>query len=180
MRTFWRLRGLREPESSTAPVSMLNSMERERGFTTSLLERGAVLVAKEYGDYTIESGHACMRRIAERGLPDAVFCANDYMAAGALRYLRSIGVSVPRTIAVVGYDNNDIAIATDPPLTTVDNRFFDLGQVLAEEVISLICGEHRRVQRLVLPELKLRQSHLFGGNSGAGARTSSNSRVRSK
>lgn len=144
------------------PAIHVDAIERERGFTASLLDQGAVIVAKQYGDFTIESGYTAMQHIAERVIPDAVFCANDYMAAGALNYLRSINISVPEQVALIGYDNNDVAIATDPQLTTVDNRFFDLGQVLAEEVISLIHGKDERVSRLVLPKLTLRRSHLLG------------------
>lgn len=147
------------------PATHVDAIERERGFTAALLDQGASIVAKQYGDFTIESGYRAMQHIASRTIPDAVFCANDYMAAGALNYLRSINVSVPEQVALIGYDNNDVATAVDPPLTTVDNRFFDLGQVLAEEVISLIRGKDERISRLVLPKLTLRRSHLLGGKA---------------
>lgn len=150
------------------PSTHVDAIERERGFSEALLDRGGMIVAKQYGEFTIESGHAAMQKMAERGLPEAVFCGNDYMAAGALRFLRSIGVSCPRQIAIVGYDNNDVAIATDPQLTTVDNRFFDLGHIMADEVIGLIRGSPNPVARRVPPEMKLRESHLFGSDRPSG------------
>ncbi|MBB5755175.1 LacI family DNA-binding transcriptional regulator [Prosthecomicrobium pneumaticum] len=140
------------------PASHLDAIEREQGFTAALLDGGAALVAKLNGDFTIESGYAAMDRIAARKLPDAVFCANDYMAAGAIKFLRGRGIRVPDDIAIVGYDNNDIATAVDPELTTVDNRFFDLGRELAGNLLSLIDQVTDKVAVQVTPELVIRQS----------------------
>ena len=144
------------------PAPHFDAIERERGFTSTVLDRGCALVAKQHGDFTIESGFVAMQRIAERSLPDAVFCANDYMAIGALNYLRSVGVDVPGTLALVGYDNIDVASAIDPPITTVDNHFMKLGQTLAGEVIGLIKEINQTVARRIQPELIVRQSHQLG------------------
>ncbi len=144
------------------PVSHVDAIERERGFTGTILDRGAMIVALQHGDFTIESGHAAMGAIIERALPDAVFCANDYMAAGALKFLRERKIRVPGDVAVVGYDNNDLAIATDPPLTTVDNHFFDLGKALAEDVIAQVTCADGPTTRTIVPTLVTRSSHLLG------------------
>jgi len=141
------------------PAAHVDAIERERGFTTALFEAGAALVAKVNGDFTIESGYQGMQQIASRKLPDAIFCANDYMAAGALRYLRSIGVRAPEDIAIAGYDNSDIATALDPELTTVDNRFFDLGAELTTGLLSIIDGSSESIAVTIRPQLVLRKSH---------------------
>jgi len=141
------------------PDSHLDAIERERGFTHALFDGGSALVAKVNGDFTIESGFLGMQSIAARRLPDAVFCANDYMAAGAMRYLRSVGARVPEDIMVVGYDNNDIATAMDPELTTVDNRFFDLGSALTENLLTVVERPSENVSIVIPPKLILRQSH---------------------
>ena len=144
------------------PAEHLCAIERERGLTDELVMHGATIVAKRYADYTIESGFAAMHSIAEELLPDAVFCANDYMAAGAIQYLHSAGIAVPRQVAVIGYDDADLARALSPALTTVDNRFFQLGQTLADEVIAQIRGEAPQLARPGPPEMRIRQSHQFG------------------
>jgi DNA-binding LacI/PurR family transcriptional regulator len=141
------------------PATHVDAIERERGFTDALFDGGSALVAKANGDFTIESGFVGMQRVAARKLPDAVFCANDYMAAGALRYLRSIGARVPEDIMVIGYDNNDIATAVDPELTTVDNRFFDLGSGLAASLLSVIGRSQDKVALTISPKLILRKTH---------------------
>jgi DNA-binding LacI/PurR family transcriptional regulator len=141
------------------PATHVDAIERERGFTSALLDGGASLVARANGDFTIESGAEAMERIAARTMPDAIFCANDYMAAGALKVLRHRGVRVPEDVMIVGYDNTDIATAVDPELTTVDNRFFELGRELASNLLKLIDKEATTIAVNVPPELVLRLSH---------------------
>jgi DNA-binding LacI/PurR family transcriptional regulator len=142
------------------PATHVDAIERERGFTDTLLDAGAALVAKVNGAYTIESGYAAMAQLAARKqLPEAVFCANDYMAAGAIKYLAGAGIRVPHDIAVVGYDNNDMATAIEPELTTIDNRFYDLGHALATNLLALIKEPRDRMQTVIPPRLVLRRSH---------------------
>ncbi|MEP0324699.1 LacI family DNA-binding transcriptional regulator [Bauldia litoralis] len=142
------------------PATHVDAIERERGFTDTLLEAGAALVAKVHGAYTIESGFEAMKQIAARkNLPEAVFCANDYMAAGAIKYLTGVGIRVPQDIAIVGYDNNDMATAIEPELTTIDNRFYDLGSALASNLLALIKEPGERVETVILPRMVLRRSH---------------------
>lgn len=150
--------GARRVGIINGPPTHFDAIERERGFTSALLDGGGALVAKVNGDFTIESGYAAMQDMARR-LPDAVFCANDYMAAGAMKYLKSIGVRVPEHVALVGYDNNDIVEALDPDLTTVDNRFFDLGTALATNLFVLMDTPDEHVTCKLLPRLILRRSH---------------------
>jgi DNA-binding LacI/PurR family transcriptional regulator len=101
-------------------------------------------------------------------IPEAIFCANDYMAAGAIKYLHERKIDVPRDIAVVGYDNNDISVGLFPSLTTVDNRFEDLGEALAKGLLALIDGTRASVQCLVRPVLIKRQSHLWTPRKSVG------------
>ena len=154
--------GARRIALINGPVAHVCAIERERGLTDELVAHGGTIIAKRYGDYTIESGSSAMRDIALEELPDAVFCANDYMAAGAIQHLHSAGISVPDQVAVIGYDDADLARALSPGLTTVDNRFLQLGKVLADEVIAQNRGETPRLDRPGPPEMRLRQSHQFG------------------
>jgi len=64
-------------------------MERERGFLERLAGAGIYDVVKRYGDFLIKSGFNAIERILIDERPDAVFCANDYMAAGAIKLLSS-------------------------------------------------------------------------------------------
>lgn len=72
---------------------------------------------------------------------DALVCGSDQLARGACDRLRERGIRVPADIAVTGYDNWDVmALASRPPLTTVDMRLETLGQRAAELLLALIDG----------------------------------------
>lgn len=94
------------------------------------------------GNYKLESGYAGMQSLmALKDKPTAVFCANDYMAMGALRYLMEQGYRVPEDVALVGYDDIMVARMVTPPLTTVRQPVWELAGVAARLLIERI--EHK-------------------------------------
>jgi DNA-binding LacI/PurR family transcriptional regulator len=141
------------------PECNIDAIERERGFFAVLKEAEVTQTAKRYGDFTIASGMNAMADLLEFR-PEAVFCANDFMAAGAIRFLTESGVRIPDDIAVVGYDNNDISIGVVPALTTVDNRLREAGERIAEALLDLVNGKKDFVQQSLVPLLIERASHL--------------------
>jgi LacI family transcriptional regulator len=73
--------------------------------------------------------------------PTAVFCYNDRMAMGAYRAAAELGLSVPRDVSVVGFDDQDpIAASLYPPLTTVALPHYEMGAWAVETLVSLIEG----------------------------------------
>jgi DNA-binding LacI/PurR family transcriptional regulator len=106
--------------------------------------------AVEAGDFTVAGGVEAMRALLDThpGL-DAVFVGNDNMAAGALSVLRERGYRVPDDVAVVGFDDLEIAARTDPPLTTVHQPIRALGGEMARMLTALLAGE--RPSSLILP-----------------------------
>ena len=93
---------------------------REKGFTGRLRERGYTEVTVEQGAYTYASGHEATRRLLARNPPpDAIFCAADIMALGAMDAAREAGLAVPDDLSIVGFD--DIPVADWPAydLTTI-------------------------------------------------------------
>ncbi len=88
--------------------------ERQNAFVTRVAELGMVLCARvDAGEYSYEAGWRAAMEIVERGGADAIFFANDILAAGGLDALREeAGLSVPDDIAVAGFD--DIALASWP------------------------------------------------------------------
>lgn len=70
---------------------------------------------------------------------DAFFCGNDQIARGVTDALRERGVGVPADIAVVGYDNWDtMALASRPPLTTIDMSLDEIGRIAALRLLEAI------------------------------------------
>lgn len=77
--------------------------------------------------------------------PTAIFCANDLMAFGCYEALQELGLRIPADVAVIGYDDRDIAIFLKPPLTTILLPHFAMGVEAAE---LLLCGIGRPRSRL--------------------------------
>ena len=63
---------------------------------------------------------------------DALVCANDLMACGAMHYLKSIGVSIPRDVKIIGYDDSIAASIATPRLSTINQDIYKLGEKAAE------------------------------------------------
>ena len=72
---------------------------------------------------------------------DAFFCGNDQIARGVADALRESGHRVPQDIAVIGYDNWEVmALASRPPLTTVDTNLLEVGRTAALRLMDAIEG----------------------------------------
>ena len=72
--------------------------------------------------------------------PDAIFCANDLMALGCFDALRELGLSVPEDVAVIGFDDREIAQHTHPSLTTLILPHYEMGEIGAELLIDSVGG----------------------------------------
>ena len=129
------------------PDDMCAGVDRLLGYRTAL--DGPGIVAR--GDFTMASGEAAMAELLDREPDvDGVFAASDLMAAGALRALRAGGRRVPDDVALVGYDDLDIAELTEPPLTTVHQPLPDMARAMVSSLLTQIGGE-RAPESVVLP-----------------------------
>jgi LacI family transcriptional regulator len=85
----------------------------------------------------VEAAGALLDLPAERR-PTAIFCFNDRVAMGTYRAARHRGLQIPRDLSVVGYDDQQyIAEALDPPLTTVALPHYEMGQWAMEVMLGL-------------------------------------------
>jgi DNA-binding LacI/PurR family transcriptional regulator len=95
-----------------------------------------------HGDYSRASGEAAMADLlAASPDVDAVFAANDRMAAGALDALAAAGRRVPDDVAVGGFDDSSIAAETEPPLTTMRQPFGRISAEMVRLLLQLIDGQ---------------------------------------
>jgi LacI family transcriptional regulator len=91
------------------------------------------------GDWTVASGYQAMQTILQQNeRPTAVFVANDLMAVGALYAIQDAGLRTPQDVAIVGYDNRDIAALVRPALTTVTLPCYEMGQEAAVVLLRLL------------------------------------------
>ena len=87
--------------------------------------------------------------------PTAIFCANDNTAINILSALRQFGIQVPQDISIVGFDNNYITALVTPPLTTVSQPAYQMGEVAAQLLLEHLDGEEDRPARTVILPTKL-------------------------
>lgn len=91
--------------------------------------------------------------------PDAIFCANDLMALGCFMALAELKLKVPDDIAVIGFDDREIAQFTHPPLTTLVLPHYEMGQIAAELLIDGAAGLSTKPDQIKVEcELVERQS----------------------
>ncbi|UWE10576.1 substrate-binding domain-containing protein [Actinacidiphila bryophytorum] len=81
---------------------------------------------------------------------DGVFAASDVMAAGALRVLRQAHRAVPDDVAVVGFDDSEVARDADPPLTSVRQPIEEMGRIMARLLLDEIAEPDRARRQIVL------------------------------
>ncbi len=94
--------------------------------------------------------------------PDAVFCANDLMAIGALDTARDLGLSIPTDVAIVGFDDVPIASLVRPALTTLRIQIAETGRKALERLVRMVNAAGEAVAdtacEVVRPELVVRPS----------------------
>lgn len=111
-----------------------DSAERERGYREAMRRLGleARTEYRQRGDFTEDGGHsAATILMTSKTPPTAIFAANDMMALGAMAAVRATGLSVPRDVAIAGFDDIPTARYVSPPLTTVRVDVEALGALAA-------------------------------------------------
>lgn len=99
------------------------TQDREHGFREYLHERGYQNWQRIQGHYTYESGFLAAKELLETDTPpDAMFCANDIMAIGAIDAIREKGLQVGEDVSVIGFDNIPMADWGAYQLTTVSQE----------------------------------------------------------
>lgn len=114
------------------------------------------------GDFSLGWGYEAAGQIMARSpLPDAIVCANDLSAAGAMRRLHEHGVSVPRDVAVTGFDDTVLAVTVQPELTTVRQPLEELASEAVAALRAAIAEPGLLPRSAVLPaDLVIRESSL--------------------
>lgn len=136
-------------------VGFTSTEERHDSFLTASQELGMELLgeADERGDYSIESGYQAMQRMIEKKitLPDAVFCANDDMAIGAVKACVDHELNVPEDISIVGFDDTNYVKYMVPALTTVHKPYQEMAELAMKLLLELIDGNEPQLKKYLLP-----------------------------
>jgi DNA-binding LacI/PurR family transcriptional regulator len=112
----------------------------------------------EHAMFSLEGGQAATTRLLRHGVT-GVICGSDVLALGAIRAVRRAGLSVPRDVSVVGYDDSAFMNCTDPPLTTVRQPIEAMGKAAVTLLVSQIENMAVYPEELLFePELVVRGS----------------------
>lgn len=143
--------------------------DRHTGYHAALSAAGIPFAADLIveGDWSATSGYDGFIQLAGRANPpDAIFAQNDRMAIGVLRAARERGLRVPEELAVIGVDGTPLSAYSDPPLSTMRQDMFGMGQQAVQLLIQALENPEQPAVHLQLPaELVVRQSTCSDPNS---------------
>lgn len=109
--------------------------------------------------YGLETGSRAFARMMTRTpRPTAILCANDVLAVGALRQARRMGIAVPEAVSITGFNDMELALIADPPLTTLRVPHADMGRLAAQALVVMVRDGDTPASVEVPTEVCLRQS----------------------
>jgi LacI family transcriptional regulator len=149
----------------TGPHHLGNVNARLHGFRRALTEANVTLDSGyvQEARFNTNSGYiAAMRLLQMLPRPTAIFASNDLLASGALSAAHSLGLRCPEDVSIVGFDDLEFVEHTAPPLTTVHQSGYQIGETACRILIERIDDPSRTPVRLILPtELKVRNSTMM-------------------
>jgi len=137
--------------------------DRFEGYKWALREHGLAVdeALQAQGNFLVESGYQAALTLFRKKtrLPSALFCANDEMAMGALRALKSLKIACPQDVAVMGFDGLDVGRFVTPRLTSMAQPTKEIAERATRLLIDLILRKKTAPeQQLVFPQLLIRES----------------------
>lgn len=154
--------GHRRIATIAGPQDSKPGADRLLGYRAAIQELGleARPQYERIGDFYNEAGETAMRELlALPEPPTAVFAAADLMAVGAIKAVHDAGLSVPGDVAVVGFDDIQLASLLQPTLTTIRQDKLGLGLAATRAVVQQIENPDVIPPVLTLPvELVVRAS----------------------
>ncbi|KRE48423.1 LacI family DNA-binding transcriptional regulator [Paenibacillus sp. Soil724D2] len=120
------------------------------------------------GEWNSASGYELMQKAIQKGnLPTVFFIANDPMAFGAMRALHESAIKIPQEVAVVGFDDTELAAYFQPPLTTVKVHAEQMGRTAINLLLEKIKGREIPLKVMLPTKLIVRESSNVNLAKGA-------------
>jgi LacI family transcriptional regulator len=146
----------------SGPEQYLCSRARTDGYRHALQQHGLPYDPRlvRWGDFRHEGGYQFGHELLSGAArPTAIFAGSDQQALGVYEAARQLGLSVPRDVSIVGFDDLPFARWLPPPLTTIRQPLAQMGAMAAEMLMRLIDGRALTSQRVELAtELVVRES----------------------
>lgn len=147
------------PQNSEAP------RDRLRGFRDAMFERGFTLTNEDifFGDLSRLSGKKFADWLTSKHNTryTAAFIGNDYMAAGAANHFRDLGISIPKDLSIICFDDSPMVNEDSLNITSISSNPFEMGVSAAEVFLKRLdnlLGE--RIRIIFSPRFNIRSSVL--------------------
>jgi LacI family transcriptional regulator len=126
---------------------------RLAGYKRALIEAGIPFRAgmTKNGEFERAKGYEATIKLLQMGEPPtAIFAANDQMALGALGAALEHGLEVPRDLSIIGVDDIEAAALVDPPLTTIKQPTYEMGETAVKLLMGILKGEEQAERKVLL------------------------------
>jgi LacI family transcriptional regulator len=137
-------KGYKKIAHITNAVNLSITKERLEGYKNALIENGLTFNEKDvqycnHGGMVAEEIEEALKRLmSQKQKPDAVVTASDRITTCLLSTARKMKLKVPGNLAIVGFTNTNIPELFNPPITTIRQPAFEMGQVATELLIKII------------------------------------------
>jgi len=172
MNHLWKLGHRRIAHLANAEVSVMDttlqiysvndaSIIRRERYESWLSEKSAnpwklVVPCPGWDPLSFEQAKRALTSLLKRPDPaSAVVCANDAIASSLLQAANVLGIEIPKSLSVVGIDNNVNASLSNPPLTSVELPFFEIGRSSLILLQRMMTGMPTAQRRISVPVTKL-------------------------
>ena len=137
----------------TGPLHLTSAQDRLAGYKRALQAAKITPPAGYIVESTFErsGGHetaAALLHLKER--PTAIFVQNDIMALGAILAIREAGLRCPQDVSLIGFDDLDVATLIDPPLSSIRQSGYELGQAGVALLLERVKGAREVSRSLTL------------------------------
>ncbi len=125
----------------SGPDNLSITKKRKQGFLDAMKKHHKEITENSVittGVLSDKAYDAMKSLINKKEIPDAIFCFNDPTAFGALRALKEAGLNCPKDVALVGFSETEIAQLIDPPLTSIEQPTFEIGETAAKLLLNQI------------------------------------------
>lgn len=131
--------GHKEIGCITGPLIKHQAQMRYEGYKRAMIEAELDFNANWIveSDFECEGGYQALKKMVQRGpLPSSIFVSNDMMAMGVINAANELGIKIPDDLSIIGYDDIHIAKFMSPPLTTIHQPKYRLGQAAVETLLT--------------------------------------------
>jgi LacI family transcriptional regulator len=146
------------------PPNLDISKQRLEGYKEALLQHNIPFIKElvvTCPSGTIEEGKEATERLLKlKQKPDGIFATNDPAAMGSMQAIKSHGLKIPDDVAIVGFSNWFFSSLMDPPLSSVDQPGFEMGQEAAKLLIRQI-EKQDKDDLDIDPETKILKTRLI-------------------